>query len=133
MKCLEFFKLAARSYGLDLSIKHHLVGQGGLKSQSLPSNVKDKFEHSFTSNGDLIIFRPYLGELLKFLYKNKAKIGLWTYSDQEYAEAITKTIKDKYKLKKNTFMFIKSDEHMEHETLNQGGLYPLVLDLISNL
>ena len=27
MKCLEFFKLAARSYGLDLSIKRHLVGQ----------------------------------------------------------------------------------------------------------
>ena len=95
----------------------------------LPSNVKDKFEHSFTSNGDLIIFRPYLGELLKFLYKNKAKIGLWTYSDQEYAEAIAKTIKDKYKLKKNTFMFIKSDEHMEHETLNPDG-YAKVLDIV---
>ena len=95
----------------------------------LPSNVKDKFEHSFTSKGDLIIFRPYLGELLKFLYKNKAKIGLWTYSDQEYAEAIAKTIKDKYKLKKNTFMFIKSDEHIEHGKLYPDG-YAKVLDIV---
>jgi hypothetical protein len=63
--------------------------------------------------GHVIIFRPKLQILFNYLIENNISIGLWTYSDIEYAVAIKSLLIEHFKLNKNVFKFVYSVEEIE--------------------
>jgi hypothetical protein len=79
------------------------------------------------NNGNVIIFRPKLYELLHYLINNKIFIGLWTYSDKEYALGIKSFLINHFKLKKDAFKFVYSDADIESaiEMSSNGDFYSI--------
>jgi hypothetical protein len=98
----------------------------------------------------VVLFRPYLHNFLQFVNKNSDRIqlGLWTYSEREYAEDIADIICKHYMLNKDPFIIKYGTEDIEDhdfpKSLNQfwnsdiGNTYNklntiLVDDRLSNL
>jgi hypothetical protein len=70
------------------------------------------FDIEKTDKGDVIIYRPYLGELFEFIKENNTKLqaAIWTYSDADYAKAIGNGLTKKFNLPKNFFLFKYSED-----------------------
>lgn len=82
---------------------------------TLNEDAKSSFDY-VEDTGHIIIFRPKLLELFNYLIDNNISIGLWTYSDMEYAVAIKLLLIKHFKLKKNVFKFVYSVEEIEAAT-----------------
>ena len=95
---------------------------------AVPNETKDNFDYIIDENGNLIIFRPYVAEYLKYLLKHKIKIALWTFSDSLYAQYISQKIINHFELKANEFLFVKSIEDMQHY-LNPNK-HPKLLNIV---
>lgn len=69
----------------------------------------------------VIFFRPGLREFFNMVQeynsknKNKIKIALWTYSEQEYAEDIAEILCSYYKIPKDIFIFKYGAEQIDDE------------------
>lgn len=69
---------------------------------------QDKLQFNYVSNGGHAVFlRPYLCELFRFFNANQDKyaVGLWTYSEREYAEDIASMISDNCGIGEDLFLF----------------------------
>ena len=96
----------------------HFVNKRDYKVWAEASPKKQKQLDYVEKNNQVLIFRPYLRELFEYFVKNKDKInvGLWTYSEREYAEDIGGGIIKHFGLPKNMFLFRYGYEDMEDET-----------------
>jgi hypothetical protein len=66
-----------------------------------------------------MILRPGIKELFDYLKEEKKKgtiaVGLWTYSDQDYANGIADALTTKFNLGKDFFEFIYSDRDISDD------------------
>lgn len=56
----------------------------------LTEEEKSKFD--YIDNGNIIIFRPHIKELFKYLVDNSIKFGIWTRNTCEYAEYVANLV-----------------------------------------
>ena len=69
---------------------------------------QDKSQFNYVNDGGHAVFlRPYLCELFRFFNANQDKyaVGLWTYSEREYAEGIASMISDNCGVGEDIFLF----------------------------
>lgn len=65
-----------------------------------------------------IIFRPHLKEFFEFVKKNPyVHVALWTYSEQEYAEDIARSMIRTFGLDKDPFVFKYGTEQIEDNSI----------------
>ena len=69
-------------------------------------------------SNEVIIFRPHIKEMFSYLYQNQdtISVGLWTYSERDYAVSIGNAIIDYCELPKDFFMFRYGVEDMGDES-----------------
>ena len=80
----------------------------------LDKKTRNNSNTAFVS--DCIFFRPHLRKFLDMVKENpRIHIALWTYAEQEYAEAIAEIITKHFGFKKNPFVFTFGAENMEQE------------------
>ena len=80
-------------------------------------NEEDKSGFTFVekSNGHIIFIRPFLKDLFRWFKTRNIKIGLWTYSEQEYAEDIANILKHECDVDDDFFLFKWGAEQMDDE------------------
>ena len=80
---------------------------------------KSGFMYVEQANGHIIFFRPFLRELFRWFKMRNIKVGLWTYSEQDYAEDIANILKHECDLDDDFFLFKWGAEQMESEDYDQ--------------
>lgn len=90
----------------------------------LPEDIQDKFKY-IRSGDSIILLRPYLEELFNFYKSNpNIKVGLWTYSEQEYAYSIRDILSEYLDLDEDFFLFAYGAEDMIIEETGEEDDYP---------
>merc|ERR1711966_443653 len=95
----------------------------------LPEEIREQFD--IVRDGDnIILLRPYLQELFDFYKSNSnIKVGLWTYSEQEYAYNIRDILSDRLGLGEDFFLFAYGAEDMLNEDGDEDD-YPKNLEKV---
>ena len=72
-------------------------------------------EFTSVDNGKhVILLRPYIKQLFKYFSSNpNIKVGLWTYSEQDYSESIATTLIRELELDPDFFLFTWGAEQMD--------------------
>lgn len=85
------------------------------------NNTNLHSEFTAVDNGNhIILFRPYLKELFQyFASQPHIKVGLWTYSEQDYSQSIATTLIREFQLDPNFFLFTWGAEQMDE---SENGL-----------
>ena len=76
-----------------------------IKWKTMNEEYKSGFTFVEKSNGHIIFIRPFLKELFRWFKTRNIKIGLWTYSEQEYAEDIANILKRECDVDDDLFLF----------------------------
>jgi hypothetical protein len=66
---------------------------------------------------DVVIFRPHLQQLFDYIKETNHGINaaIWTYSERDYAKSIANTLKKRYNLPADFFLFLKGGEDIDDE------------------
>jgi len=110
---IQFINNSAHHYFDEISIEDRKIIQDS-EIEYLDKKTRNNKDTAFVS--DCILFRPYLRKFLNIVKENpRIHIALWTYAEQEYAEAIAQIITKHFGFKKNPFVFTFGAENMEQE------------------
>ena len=85
---------------------------------------KAQFEHIVNEGGHLIFIRPYLISLFRWFKARNIEVGLWTWSETDYAENIASLIKKECKRQGEfdfDFLFAWGDTEMDDAADYGGG------------
>lgn len=78
----------------------------------LSEEMKSKFR-KIDSNGSIILLRPNIAELFDYYKNNNIRVALWTYSEREYSEGISKILIRELSLPEDFFLFTWGSEDID--------------------
>lgn len=116
-------------FDIDETLIHFMAKKYTNLFYDLPEDIQEKFNYK-DFGGSLILFRPYLKQLFEY-YKNADNIdvGLWTYSEREYAYDIKDVLTEELDLPEDFFLFAFGAEDMINEDGDEDD-YPKNLQKI---
>ena len=102
-------------FDIDETLIHFVSKRYRSLWDNLNESIKSKFDViDLGEGGDVIMLRPHINELFDyFKSKPEIKVALWTYSEREYSEHISKILSKKLNLPSDFFMFTWGAEDME--------------------
>jgi hypothetical protein len=110
---IQFMNGSAHHFLDEISVEDRKTIQDS-EIEYLDKKTRNNSNTAFVS--DCILFRPHLRKFLDMVKKNpRIHIALWTYAEQEYAQAIGEIITKHFGFKKNPFVFTFGAENMEQE------------------
>jgi hypothetical protein len=99
-------------FDIDETLIHYVSKKYKPLVDGMDPELKTKYR-AIESGEDIVLFRPYIEELFTYFKSTPdIRVGLWTYSEREYANNIAKILTNMFDLSEDFFLFKWGDEDM---------------------